>query len=111
MPRKRKTRLPANENTSSNPMATEHAVRAMRMRCAGGSCAVIARNAGTVAMGSMITNSELSASRLYSSSDTGGGWPRGRWSGKPSLAGSHGTRRKDRVTHAVDDLFVDGRDG
>jgi hypothetical protein len=58
---------PANEKKSMTPAATQHASRAVRMRCSAVSFGVIARNAGTTATGSTITKSELAASKMYSS--------------------------------------------
>ena len=46
--------------------------RAVRNRCSGDSPGVIARNVGAVASGSTITNSELSANRMYSDRLTSG---------------------------------------
>ena len=66
MPMTLNTSVPAMENNSSTPAATQQASRAMRVRCSVVSLGVIARNAGTVASGSTITNSELAASKMYS---------------------------------------------
>jgi len=55
------------ENNSMTPAATQHASRAVRMRCSAESFGVMARNAGTTARGSTITKSELAASKMYSS--------------------------------------------
>src|SRR6266404_3313693 len=98
IPRYLKIHLPATAKASSTPAATQQASRAMRMRCAGVSVGVIARNAGIVANGSMMTNRELAASRMYSGRDTGKGY---RGLNKlPELHGQlalDGTRREDRV--------------
>ena len=66
MPSTLKINWPPTENTSNTPAATQHASRAVRRRCAGVSVGVMVRNAGTVASGSTITNSELAASKMYS---------------------------------------------
>ncbi len=66
MPRSLKIHLPASANTINTPALTQQASRAILMRCSGVSVGVIARNAGTVARGSIITNSELAASSIYS---------------------------------------------
>jgi hypothetical protein len=50
----------------STPAATPQASRAMRSFATGGSFGVIAMNGGTLAIGSMITNIEVTASKLYS---------------------------------------------
>ena len=65
MPKKLKMRFPVVANINKMMVATRQATRAIRMRSLGGSLGVIARNAGTVAIGSMITNNEPTASRTY----------------------------------------------
>ena len=67
MPRTLNTSVPAMENANRMPAATQQASRAVRTRCSGMSFGVIARKAGTAASGSTITNSELSANKMYSS--------------------------------------------
>ena len=57
---------PVSENESKMPAAVVQASRAVRSRCSRESFGVIARNAGAVASGSMITNSELAANTMYS---------------------------------------------
>src|SRR5438445_12659925 len=66
MPKKLKMSFPV--VAKSNRMIAEimQAMRAIRMRSCGESLVVIARKAGTIAIGSRITNSELAASRTYS---------------------------------------------
>ena len=66
MPKNLKMSFPDVAKINKMIAATRQATRAMRMRCGGVSFGVIARNAGTVAIGSIITNSELTASRMYS---------------------------------------------
>ena len=61
-----KTSWPATENNRRTPAVTQHASRAVRMRCSAVSFGVMARNAGTTASGSTITKSELAASKIYS---------------------------------------------
>src|SRR5215471_18988687 len=102
MPRNLKTHFPANENTSSTPAAIQQASPAMWARCCGVSVGVMARNAGMTAMGSIITNSELKANKVYSirpisAQSTCAGWRR-------SFA-VH-ARRKYRLGHTVNNLFV-----
>lgn len=70
MPKILKRLAPANANTVSTIAVVRHATRAVRNRCSGVSPGVIARNVGAVASGSTITNSELSANRMYSDSVT-----------------------------------------
>ena len=66
MPRILKMTVPATANASSTMAIVPHASRAVRKRCSGVLFGVIASNAGAVASGSTITNSELAASRMYS---------------------------------------------
>ena len=66
MPRKRKINFPVRAKSSSTAAVTQHASRAVLTRCSGLSLGVMARNAGTVAIGSTMTKSELVASRTYS---------------------------------------------
>ena len=66
MPMTLKISGPVREKASKMPAATVQASRAVRNRCAGDSFGVMAKNAGAVASGSMITNSELAARMMYS---------------------------------------------
>jgi len=66
MPRNLKIHLPATANTISTPAMTQHAIRAILIRCCSVSVGVMARNAGTVANGSTMTNRELAARKIYS---------------------------------------------
>src|SRR4051812_4221847 len=66
MPRILKSRPPATENASNTVAATPQPRRAVRDRCSSVWFEVMAKNAGTAAKGSTITNSELAASRMYS---------------------------------------------
>jgi hypothetical protein len=65
MPSSRKIQFPVAAQTIRTPPATQQASRAIRMRLAGESVGVIARNAGSVAIGSTMMNSELKARRMY----------------------------------------------
>lgn len=60
MPRYRKIHCPTNAKRMSTAAATAHAMPAVRIRSAGVSRGVIARNSGTRAIGSVITNREPS---------------------------------------------------
>src|SRR5215475_1977111 len=66
MPRNLKIHLPAIAKTTRTPAITQQANPAIRIRASGVSVGVIARKAGTVASGSMITKSELEARKMYS---------------------------------------------
>src|SRR5262245_47580970 len=81
------------------------ASRAIRIRFSTLSPAVIARNSGTVAIGSMTTNSELNARRTNSETLTGLGLRALRRSGGKSSCGDR-ARRQCGVSHTVDDLFI-----
>src|SRR5262245_56731774 len=74
MPRTLKIHLPESAKSIKTPAATRHANRAIRNCAAGGSFGVIAINAGTTAIGSTTTNSELNASRAYSLRLNQGPW-------------------------------------
>src|SRR4051812_49983606 len=76
--------------------AMMHASRAMRMRASGPSFGVIARKAGTVAIGSMITKSDAPDNSMYLSSSI--------------RRGGFDTRRENGVFHAVNNFFR-GRKG
>ena len=65
-----KINCPATEKASRTPAVTQQASPAIRIRCSGVSFGVMVRNAGTVASGSTITNSEPTASRMYSDKPT-----------------------------------------
>src|ERR1039458_5627969 len=65
MPSSRKIHWPDRANRMSTPAVTRQARRAMRSRDATESRDVMAINAGIVAIGSTITNSELSAKKQY----------------------------------------------
>ena len=58
--------FPAKAKSISTPVATRQANRAMRSCSLGVLRVVMAMKAGTVAMGSTITNSELNVSTVYS---------------------------------------------
>src|SRR2546428_50160 len=66
MPKKLKMSFPVVAKINKMIAAIMQAMRAIRMRSCGESLGVIARKAGTIAIGSRITNSELAASRTYS---------------------------------------------
>ena len=78
MPRRSSSPCPRAANAMRTSVATRHARRAVRIRACGPSRAVIARNDGTSAIGSTITNSEEKARRRYSRSVTEGSPMRGR---------------------------------
>ena len=65
MPSSRKIHWPDRANRMRTPAATRQARRAMRSRDDTESRGVMAINAGIVAIGSTITNSELSANKQY----------------------------------------------
>ena len=58
--------MPAAAKHNSTAAVVQQATLAVRSRSSGVSVGVIARNAGAVATGSTITNSELAASKVYS---------------------------------------------
>src|SRR5512146_1535614 len=66
MPSSENSDWPTRANPIKIPIITTQAVRAIRSRWFRVSLAVMARKAGTVAMGSTITKSELKASAAYS---------------------------------------------
>jgi len=66
IPITRNTNCPVRPNTSRMPAATVQASRAVRSRCSSESVGVIAKNDGTVASGSTITNSDPNANKMYS---------------------------------------------
>src|SRR5271168_2323088 len=66
MPKILNTRVPALANKSRTAAMAQQATRAVRSRCSAVSFGVIAKNEGTAASGSTITNSELVASNMYS---------------------------------------------
>src|SRR4051812_3725369 len=72
--------------------AMMHASRAMRMRASGPSFGVIARKAGTVAIGSMITKSDAPDNSMYLS--------------RSIRRGGFDTRRENGVFHAVNNFFI-----
>ena len=67
MPKALNIQRPPSENTSSTQKVTHEAMRAMRMRSSALFLSVMAKKAGTVAMGSTITNKEAAESRVKSS--------------------------------------------
>src|SRR5258707_5437306 len=66
MPSSLKMAVPAIANTRRTAVIVAQARRAIWNRCAGVLSTVMARNAGAVAIGSTITNNELTARELYS---------------------------------------------
>src|SRR5262245_25041862 len=66
MPRNLKIHFPASAKRIKAPAATRQASRAMRNWAAGGSFGGMAMKAGTTAIGSTTTKSELNARRVYS---------------------------------------------
>src|ERR1043165_9624273 len=96
MPRKRKIAWPVRTKMISTHAAMMQARRAIRMRASGPSFGVIARNAGTVAIGSMITKSDAPESTIYLSSSIG--------------FGRFHARRENCVRHAVHDFLVGRND-
>src|SRR6266446_312060 len=85
-PRTLKIHFPARAKSINTPAATRHANRAIRNWAAGGSFEVMAMKAGTTAIGSTITNSELTASRMYSVRLMAQLWSLGRRQYRPSFA-------------------------
>src|SRR5438445_11982470 len=103
MPKKLKMSFPV--VAKSNRMIAEimQAMRAIRMRSCGESLGVIARKAGTIAIGSIITNSGLAASRTYSCRFM-------RVPERPRQALLRRAGREYGVAHAMNDFFVGGAD-
>src|SRR3954454_4376309 len=97
MPKKRKIAWPVRTKIIRTHAAMMQASRDMRMRASGPSFGVIARKAGTVAIGSMITNSDSPESTMYLSRSIG--------------FGRFHARREDRVRHSMHDFFVGRNDG
>jgi hypothetical protein len=71
MPKMRKSDGPANPKPARMPTATMQAVRAVRNRPGTDSRAVMVRNAGTAAIGSIMINNEPNEKSAYSNKDTG----------------------------------------
>src|SRR5437899_13111728 len=98
IPRYLKIHLPADAKPINTPAVTRQASRAILVRCSGVSVGVMARKAGTVATGSMITRSELEARKMYSARFI------------PDLFfrrfGRQRARSEDGFSHSVNNLFV-----
>src|SRR5436190_24379384 len=92
IPKKRNRAWPVITNTIKIAAAMTHARRAMRMRDSGESFGVMAKKTGTVAIGSMITKSEVAESRIYLRISI--------------LFRCDRARRQDRIRHAVDNFLI-----
>src|SRR2546428_6186863 len=103
MPKKLKMSFPVVAKINRIIAEITQAMRAMRMRSRGESLGVIARKAGTIAIGSIITNSELAASRTYSCRVM-------RVPERPRQARLRRAGREYGVAHAMNDFFVRGAD-
>ena len=66
IPRKLKMAWPIKTKKTSTPAATRLASRAMRTRSATVLLGVMAKKAGTLAIGSIMTKSDVAASNVYS---------------------------------------------